>query len=80
MLEARMVTDATDTDRPESAGNLRPTSILDTHAEGGQYYLGSPAVPIGQASRQYAVIANLPELSKRVRELERQIERLKDED
>jgi UDP-3-O-[3-hydroxymyristoyl] glucosamine N-acyltransferase len=48
--------------------------------EGGQYYLGSPAVPIGQASRQYAVIANLPELSKRVRELERQIERLKDED
>ncbi len=48
--------------------------------EGGHYYLGSPAVPIGQASRQYAVIANLPELSKRVRELERQIERLKDED
>jgi len=48
--------------------------------EGGQYYLGSPAVPIGQASRQYAVIANLPELSKRVREIERQIERLKDED
>jgi UDP-3-O-[3-hydroxymyristoyl] glucosamine N-acyltransferase len=44
---------------------------------GDQYYLGSPAVPIGQASRQYAVIANLPELSKRVRELERQIEELK---
>ena len=44
---------------------------------GGQYYLGSPAVPIGQASRQYAVIANLPELSKRVRELEKQIEELK---
>ena len=41
---------------------------------GGQYYLGSPAVPIGQASRQYAVIANLPELSKRVRELEKQID------
>jgi UDP-3-O-[3-hydroxymyristoyl] glucosamine N-acyltransferase len=47
--------------------------------DGGHYYLGSPAVPIGQASRQYAVIANLPELSKRVRELEREIERLKDE-
>jgi UDP-3-O-[3-hydroxymyristoyl] glucosamine N-acyltransferase len=44
---------------------------------GDQYYLGSPAVPIGQASRQYAVIANLPELSKRVRELEKQIEELK---
>jgi UDP-3-O-[3-hydroxymyristoyl] glucosamine N-acyltransferase len=44
---------------------------------GGQYYLGSPAVPIGQASRQYAVIANLPELSKRVRELEKQIDELK---
>jgi UDP-3-O-[3-hydroxymyristoyl] glucosamine N-acyltransferase len=44
---------------------------------GGQYYLGSPAVPIGQASRQYAVIANLPQLSKRVRELEKQIEELK---
>src|SRR5439155_1539508 len=40
--------------------------------EGGQYYLGSPAVPIGLASRQYAVWANLPELSKRVRELEKQ--------
>ncbi len=48
--------------------------------EGGHYYLGSPAVPIGQASRQYAVIANLPELSKRVRELERQLERLKQSD
>ena len=47
--------------------------------EGGHYYLGSPAVPIGQASRQYAVIANLPELSKRIRELERQIERLTDD-
>jgi UDP-3-O-[3-hydroxymyristoyl] glucosamine N-acyltransferase len=44
---------------------------------GDQYYLGSPAVPIGQASRQYAVIANLPELSKRVRELEKQLEELK---
>jgi len=45
--------------------------------EGGRYYLGSPAVPIGQASRQYAVWANLPELSKRVRELEKHIEALK---
>ena len=45
--------------------------------DGGQYYLGSPAVPIGQASRQYAVYANLPELSKRVRELEKQLEALK---
>jgi len=43
---------------------------------GGQYYLGSPAVPIGQASRQYAVWANLPELSKRVRELEKRLEKL----
>ncbi|HXD75709.1 MAG TPA: UDP-3-O-(3-hydroxymyristoyl)glucosamine N-acyltransferase [Vicinamibacterales bacterium] len=41
--------------------------------EGGQYYLGSPAVPIGLASRQYAVWANLPELSKRVRELEKRL-------
>jgi len=45
--------------------------------DGGQYYLGSPAVPIGLASRQYAVWAKLPELSKRVRELERQIEELR---
>jgi UDP-3-O-[3-hydroxymyristoyl] glucosamine N-acyltransferase len=45
--------------------------------EGGNYYLGSPAVPIGLASRQYAVWANLPELSKRVRELEKQLEELK---
>jgi len=34
-------------------------------------------VPIGLASRQYAVWANLPELSKRVRELEKQLEELK---
>ncbi len=45
--------------------------------EGGQYYLGSPAVPIGLASRQYAVWANLPELSRRVRELEKRLEELK---
>ena len=45
--------------------------------EGGQYYLGSPAVPIGLASRQYAVWASLPELSKRVRELEKQLEELR---
>ena len=45
--------------------------------DAGQYYLGSPAVPIGHASRQYAVWANLPELSKRVRELEKQLEALK---
>jgi UDP-3-O-[3-hydroxymyristoyl] glucosamine N-acyltransferase len=45
--------------------------------EGGQYYLGSPAVPIGHASRQYAVWANLPELSKRVRALEKRLEELK---
>jgi len=45
--------------------------------EGGKYYLGSPAVPIGLASRQYAVWANLPELSRRVRELEKQLEELK---
>ncbi len=45
--------------------------------EGGKYYLGSPAVPIGLASRQYAVWANLPELSKRVRELEKQLDALK---
>jgi UDP-3-O-[3-hydroxymyristoyl] glucosamine N-acyltransferase len=44
--------------------------------DGGQYYLGSPAVPIGLASRQYAVWANLPELSKRVRELEKRLEKL----
>jgi UDP-3-O-[3-hydroxymyristoyl] glucosamine N-acyltransferase len=47
--------------------------------DGGQYYLGSPAVPIGLASRQYAVWANLPELSKRVRELEKRLEELKPE-
>lgn len=47
--------------------------------EGGHYYLGSPAVPIGQASRQYAVIANLPELSRRIRELEKLVEELTDD-
>jgi UDP-3-O-[3-hydroxymyristoyl] glucosamine N-acyltransferase len=48
--------------------------------EGGQYYLGSPAVPIGLASRQYAVWAKLPDLAKRVRALEKRLEEIAEAD
>ena len=60
-----------------SGATIGAQSGVTKDLEGGQYYLGSPAVPIGLASRQYAVWANLPELSKRVRELEKQLEALK---
>jgi UDP-3-O-[3-hydroxymyristoyl] glucosamine N-acyltransferase len=60
-----------------SNATIGAQSGVSKSLEGGQYYLGSPAVPIGLASRQYAVWANLPELSKRVRELEKRLEELK---
>jgi UDP-3-O-[3-hydroxymyristoyl] glucosamine N-acyltransferase len=60
-----------------SDATIGAQSGVSKSLEGGRYYLGSPAVPIGLASRQYAVWANLPELSKRVRELEKQLEELK---
>jgi len=60
-----------------SNATIGAQSGVSKSLDGGQYYLGSPAVPIGLASRQYAVWANLPELSKRVRELEKQLEELK---
>ena len=59
-----------------SNATIGAQSGVSKSLEGGQYYLGSPAVPIGLASRQYAVWANLPELSKRVRELEKRLEEL----
>ena len=40
-------------------------------------YLGSPAVPASTAARQYAAWARMPELVRRVAELEREIEQLK---
>ena len=43
----------------------------------GHVYLGSPAVPASTAARQYAVWGRLPELSKRVHDLEKQIEELR---
>ena len=43
---------------------------------GDTTYLGSPAVPIEQARRQYAAISRLPELRKQVREMEKRIEEL----
>ena len=60
-----------------SNATIGAQSGVPNDLEGGKYYLGSPAVPIGLAARQYAVWANLPELSKRVRELEKQLEALK---
>ena len=60
-----------------SDATIGAQSGVSKSLDGGQYYLGSPAVPISLASRQYAVWAHLPELSKRVRELEKQLEDLK---
>jgi UDP-3-O-[3-hydroxymyristoyl] glucosamine N-acyltransferase len=42
----------------------------------GSKYLGSPAVPDKQNKRQLLAIQQLPELLRRIRELEKQVERL----
>lgn len=49
------------------AGDVESNAIL----------LGSPAIPYHQARRAYTALAKLPELIERVRELERQVEKLK---
>ena len=41
--------------------------------EGGKRYMGIPAVPDIQAKRQIVAVQKLPDLAKRVRELERQV-------
>ena len=41
--------------------------------EGGKHYMGSPAVPNFQAKRQLIAAQQLPELIKRIRELEKQL-------
>lgn len=43
----------------------------------GEQVLGAPARPIAEAKRQFAAIALLPNLFKEVRELKKEIERLK---
>jgi UDP-3-O-[3-hydroxymyristoyl] glucosamine N-acyltransferase len=45
--------------------------------ESGAILLGSPAIPYQQARRAYTALGNLPELIERVRELERQVEKLR---
>lgn len=51
------------------------SGVISDLPEAGQY-LGSPARPVGEARRTWAVIVKLPELARRVRELERRLERL----
>lgn len=45
--------------------------------EGSQKYWGTPARPMAQCLREQAAISKLPELLRRVKELEKEIERLK---
>ena len=42
--------------------------------EGGKEYIGSPALPLGDMMRFWALRKRLPDLVKRVRDLERRLE------
>ena len=41
--------------------------------EGNQQYMGYPAIPASEAKRQIIAVKKLPDLAKRVRELEKQL-------
>ncbi len=64
------------------AGHLKigPKSVVAaksgviTDIEGGQQYMGYPAIPAGEAKRQIIAVKKLPDLAKRVRELEQKLE------
>ena len=64
------------------AGHLKigPKSVLAaksaviTDLEGNQQYMGYPAIPASEAKRQIIAVKKLPDLAKRVRELEKQLE------
>jgi UDP-3-O-[3-hydroxymyristoyl] glucosamine N-acyltransferase len=45
-------------------------SAVMSSLEGGKQYMGIPAIPDIQAKRQIVAVRQLPELLKRVRELE----------
>lgn len=47
------------------------------NVEDSQTLLGSPAVPVDEAKRSFIWISRLPDLARRVRELEEQVERLR---
>ena len=47
-----------------------------TELEGNQQYMGYPAIPANEAKRQIIAVKKLPDLAKRVRELEKRIEDL----
>jgi UDP-3-O-[3-hydroxymyristoyl] glucosamine N-acyltransferase len=48
-------------------------STVLNNLEGGKQYMGFPAIPNFQAKRQLIAAQQLPELIKRVRELEKQL-------
>ena len=45
--------------------------------EAGQIVIGSPHLPIREGRRAYALVRELPELLKRIKDLEREVEKLK---
>lgn len=55
---------------------LGANSATSTDLAGGEKYLGQPAIPIRQALKAYSLWTELPELAKRLRELERLAERV----
>ena len=61
------------------AGHLKvgPKSVVAAKSgvindlEGNQQYMGYPAIPASEAKRQIVAVKKLPDLAKRVRELEK---------
>ena len=56
-----------------------PQSGVQNNIPDGQTVLGSPALPITQAKRSLIALKDLPELRRRVRELERIVDRLEEQ-
>lgn len=64
------------------AGHLKvgPKSVVAaksgviTDLEGNQQYMGYPAIPASEAKRQIVAVKKLPDLAKRVRELEKRLD------
>jgi UDP-3-O-[3-hydroxymyristoyl] glucosamine N-acyltransferase len=52
-------------------------SGVKDHIPSNSVYLGIPAIPMNAAKRQLVAQARLPELAKRVQELERQLAELR---
>ena len=57
---------------------LVPAGVI-SDVEPGATLLGSPAIPKGEHLRAQVAVRRLPELMKKVRELEKKIEKMEEE-